>query len=299
MKTTPLHSRFGLEVHDVDLREVTATSGYPEIRDAFERHSLLLFRGQELDDVRHNNFASLFGPLEDRPADVSGTPPRETPPLPILSNLAKDGGGILDSGSLQVLNLKSTQLWHTDSTFLYTPALANIIAARVVPSSGGETELASTRAAWKDIPSHLRKRAENAVLMHSLSHSRIQLDALLAQQDYITQYDQQHWRAVWPNPVTGEEALYVASHAFGVDGLDPDAGQTLIDELIDWCTQPQYVYSHQWEVGDLLVWDERATMHRGRPWPYDEERTMASCCTSAQLCDGVDLVRSAAPPAKI
>ena len=294
MKTTSLHPRFGLEVHDVDLREVTATSGYPEIRQAFEHHSLLLFRGQELDDEQHNDFAVLFGPLEDRPADVAGGSPRDRPPLPKLTNLDEDGAGLVKESSFKVLNLKANQFWHTDSTFLHTPALANVMAARVVPSSGGETELASTRAAWQDIPASLRARAQDAVILHRLGHSRRRVDASLATQDWITQYDDQAWRAVWPNPVTGEGALYVASHSFGVRGLSETDGQTFIDELIDWCTQSRYVYSHSWQVGDVLVWDERATLHRGRPWPYEEERTMASCCASAQVCDGIDRVRPVA-----
>ena len=294
MKTTPLHSRFGVEVHEVNLREITAAFGYAEIRDAFEQHSLLLFRGQNLDDEQHNDFAALFGPLEDRPADVAKETPRDRPPLPKVSNLANDGSGVLTENSDKVLDLKSNQLWHTDSTFLNTPALANVIAARVVPSTGGETELVSTRAGWQDIAPALKWRAENAVVLHRLSHSRGKVAASLTDREWIAQYDDQAWRAVWPNPVTGQEALYVASHSFAVRGLSDEAGQALIDELISWCVQPHYIYSHSWRVGDVLVWDERATMHRGRPWPYEEERTMASCCVSAQVCDGTDRVRPAA-----
>ena len=294
MKLIPLHIRFGVEVPNVNLREVTAAAGYPEIRDLFERHSLLLFRGQDLDDKQHNNFAALFGPLEDRTVDGTDNPPAERPPLPKVSNLANDGDAILGEDSFRVRNLMANQLWHTDSTFLYTPALANVIAARVLPSSGGETELTSTRAAWKDIPASLKAKAENAVIRHRLSQSRGKVDDALAEREWITRYDDQAWRAIWPNPVTGEEALFIASHAYGVQGLDAAEGTALIEELTAWCTQPQYVYTHEWRPGDVLVWDERATMHRGWPWPYDEERTMASCCVSAQSRDGVEGMRPAA-----
>ena len=292
MKLSPLHPRFGVEVQDIELKDVTVESGYRQIREAFERHSLLLFRRQCLDDEQHNDFASLFGPLEDRRADVARESPRQRPPLPKVSNRAENGVGVLGEDSYQVLDLKFNQLWHTDSTFLYPPALANVIAARIVPSRGGETQLVSTRAAWRDIPPSLRARAKEAVLLHRLGHSRGHIDASLGKQAWVTQYDDQAWRAIWPNPVTGEEALYVASHAFCVQYLSDRDGRELITELINWCTQPEYVYTHHWAVGDVMIWDERATMHRGRPWPYTEERTMASCCVSAQACDGVDQIRA-------
>ena len=289
MLTTALTPYFGVEIHDINLLDVTAEKGYAEIREHFERHSLLLFRGQQLDDEQHNDFAALFGPLEDRNHTVA----ERRPPLPKVSNLKHDGDGLEAEDSIRVLDLKANQLWHTDSTFLPTPALANVIAARVVPSSGGETEIASTRAAWKDFPSTLKQKTRSAVLVHRLRHSRQQVDATLAVQDHIAKWTDQRWRAVWRNPVTGDDAVYVASHAAAVEGFDPVDGRALIDELIERCTQPEYVYRHQWRAGDVLVWDERATLHRGRPWPYNEERTMASCCVSAQACDGVEQVRPA------
>ncbi len=291
MRTSLLHARFGVEIHDVDLTRVTAIEGYPEIRDAFERHSLLLFRQQRLDDVQHLNLAALFGPLEDR---VKG-PPRRRPPLPKVSNLTP-GGQIASEFDHQVLNLKANQLWHTDSTFLPVPALANVIAARVVSSSGGETELVSTRVAWQEMPAGLKERARDAVLLHRYAHSRARIDPGLAAEEPFTMWPDQAWRAVWPNPVTGEDALYIASHAYAVAGMEAAAGQALIEELTAFATREQYVYSHRWTVGDVLIWDERATLHRGRPWPYEEERTLASICVSARGCDGFGFVQ---PPVSL
>ena len=289
INTTKLHPRFGVEVHDLNLQNVTPEREYPALRDLFERHSLILFRGQQLNDEQHNDFAALFGPLEDRRKAA----PRRRPPLPKVSNLSGSGTRLLGEDSVEVRDLKANQLWHTDSTFLPIPALANVIAARVVPSTGGETELVSTRAAWHDMPETMKSRVRDAVILHRLSHSRAKVDAELATQDHIVMWGDQQWRAIWPNPVTGEEALYIASHSYGIRGLDENHGQALIDELIGWCTQSRYVYTHRWRVGDVLIWDERATMHRGRPWPYEEERTMASCCVSVQQCDGLKNVQVA------
>lgn len=294
MRTRPLHPSFGVEIHDIDLRAVTATRSYPEIRDLFERHSLLLFRGQSLDQEAHNDLARLFGPIEDREADAAGVAPRDRPPVPRLTNLDATGESVLPADSIRVLNLIANGFWHTDSTFLRTPALINAITAHVVPSSGGETEIVSTRAAWRDLPDAMKARAEATVFLHSILPSRIDTDPRLLELPAVSRYQGQAWRAVWPNPVTGETALYLANHIYGARpnawGSDWESGRAFAEELIDFCTQPERVYAHAWEPGDVLIWDERATMHRGRPWPYEQERTLSSTCVSARAVDGLALV---------
>jgi alpha-ketoglutarate-dependent 2,4-dichlorophenoxyacetate dioxygenase len=107
-------------------------------------------------------------------------------------------------------------------------------------------------------------------------------------------WQDQAWQAIWTNPVNGEEALYIASHAYADDGMDIDAGQAFIDELVAWSTQDAYLYGHRWQPGDVLIWDERATLHRGRPWPYDQARTLASICISVRDVDGLARMRAAA-----
>ena len=286
MHTTPLHPCFGVEVHDVDLRQVTSANGYPEIRQAFETHSLLLFRDQSLDDEAHLAFGALFGPIEDRSMGKNGPKPH----MDNVTNRLADNTIAAEEDN-HTLNLKANQLWHTDSTFLPVPALANILAARVVSSRGGETEFVSTRAAWTEMPEDLKARARNAVLRHRFSHSRTKISPELAKLEKFAKWPDQAWRAIWRNPVNGEDALYIASHAFAVDGLPEAEGQTLIEELIALATRAGSVYAHTWRVGDVLMWDERATMHRGRPWPYEEERTLASICITARDVDGLDLVR--------
>jgi alpha-ketoglutarate-dependent 2,4-dichlorophenoxyacetate dioxygenase len=287
MSTTPLHPRFGLRVENVDLREVTADHIYPEIRQAFEEHSALLFPRQSLDEESHIRLAELFGPLENRDAMAAG---REVPfTVPSVSN--ETGTGVHDAQSLEVLNLQGNMLWHTDSTFLPIPALVNILTARVLPDAGGETELASTRAAWADMPADLKTPLKNAVLWHRLSHSRGKISAELGALPVMNRWPDRPWRAIWPNPVTGEEALYIASHAFAVEGMGLAEGQALIDAATEFCTRPDYVYSHAWEVGDVLIWDERAVLHRGRPWDYSQPRTLSSICCSVTATDGLDAVR--------
>lgn len=286
METIPLQQRFGMAVLHVQLADITDGSGYREIRDLLDRYSLLLFRGQQLSDQQHLAFGQLFGPIEDRTRGENGPAPSVSP----VSNADEDGRAV-DENSLHVLQLKANQLWHTDSTFLPTPALANILVARKVPSSGGETEFVSTRVAWQDMPTALREHARDKVFCHRYAHSRQQISTELAKQPLFTMWGDQRWRALWPNPVTGEEALYIASHVFAVEGMSAGEGKDLIDKLIEFTTQKQYIYTHTWQVDDVLIWDERATMHRGRPWPYGEVRALSSICVTARSVDGLELVR--------
>ena len=118
--------------------------------------------------------------------------------------------------------------------------------------------------------------------------------ALLKTQAYINgqwQHADSGETVAVTNPANGEEALYVASHAFRIEGMSEEESEPIIDELASFCTQPHYVYSHKWKSGDVLIWDERATLHRGMPWPYDEPRTLSSICCSVTEADGLETVR--------
>ncbi len=282
MQMTPLHPDFGVSITGIDLNAVTANAGFPELRAAFEEHSLLLFPGQHLDDEAQLAFARLFGPLEDRIE-------RPEPKIAPLSN-RKDDGSVAGANDMKTLSLKANQLWHTDSTFLPVPALANVLQARTVTSTGGETEFVSTRAGWRRLSPAQQDRARNAFLWHRFSHSRARIDPQLALQPEITKWKDECWRAVWRNPINGAEAAYVASHAFAAEGMGRTEGAEFIDELLAAMTPPEAIYTHHWHPGDVLVWDERATLHRGRPWPYEEERTLVSICVTARDRDGLGAI---------
>jgi len=145
LRPTPIHDRFGVEIRNVDLRDVAAGHLYPEIRDAFETHSLLLFRDQDVSPEKHIELAKLFGPLEDRKADEHGLGEAGFE-VSEVSNVKMDGT-VTGEGDRHTLHLQSNFLWHTDSTFLPIPALSNILICRVAAKDGGATELTSTRAA--------------------------------------------------------------------------------------------------------------------------------------------------------
>ena len=286
IETTALHPYFGLEVFDLDLTEVVNDGQIlrlAQIRQMFETHSLLLFRRQNLDDAAHLRLAQWFGPIENRDKGAWNTTPKQAG---ILSNV-DEKLGLLEESHHHVKNLKSNQLWHTDSTFLPVPALANILTARVLPSTGGETQFVSTRQDWSLLSESQKKALRNTFFWHRYSHSRGKIDKELATQEKFQMWEDQCWRAVWKNPVNQQEAIYLASHIFKVEGMPQDEGCQWVDELTDLATQSAHIYTHKWRVGDVLIWDERATMHRGCPWPYDEQRTLASLCVSASESDGL------------
>ncbi len=288
IQTKPLTPHFGVEVSGMALSDVSAGQNFAELRALFEEHSALLFRAQDISNAEHMALAQLFGPIEDRKADERK--PGEKFEVPEVSNVQKDGStsGEMD---LHTLNLKSNFLWHSDSTFLPTPALTNILIGRVVTTEGGATELASTRAAWAAMPEALKAKIRGRGIWHRYSHSRRKISPELAELPMFNKWPDQHWNAVWPNPVNGREALYIASHAFKVDGYDETESQALLDELMAYCTQPEFTYSHQWAVGDVLIWDQRAVLHRGTPWPYEQPRTLSSICASATEDDGIGSIR--------
>lgn len=287
LSLTPIHPRFGVEVHDVDLSSIDE-AGYDVLRDAFEEHALLLFRNQDISDEAHLRFGRFFGPVENRANDKleEGADFK----VPQVSNIREDGS-VTGEMDLHTLNLKANMLWHCDSTFLPVPALTNILIARVVTQDGGATEFASTRAGWADMPDDLKSRIQGRGVWHRYSHSRRKISPDLADMELFTKWPDQHWKSVWTNPANGREALYIASHAYAVDGLDDAEGQALIDELTEFVTRPEYVYSHTWNVGDVLVWDQRAVLHRATPWNHAEPRKLTSICISASAKDGLDQMR--------
>lgn len=287
-KTIPLAECFGVDVQDFDLTRVRREDDFRAVRDFFDEHSALLFRNQNLAGEDHIRLSKFFGPIEDRLADERK--PGEAFKVPEVSNIREDGT-VTEEMDLHTLNLRSNFLWHSDSTFLPTPALVNVITARIVPSSGGTTELASTRAAWAEMPQQFKARIEGRGIWHRFSHSRKKVSEELSRLPMFNKWPDQHWKSVWRNPVNGREALYLASHAFKVDGYSEAESEELLDELIEFCTRSRYVYSHAWTVGDVLMWDQRAVMHRGTPWPYEEPRKLSSICSSAQDSDGLVNVR--------
>jgi alpha-ketoglutarate-dependent 2,4-dichlorophenoxyacetate dioxygenase len=208
----------------------------------------------------------------------------------ILSTIGPDGKVVPPDHRLS-LRSKANQLWHTDSSFKRVPALTSILSARVIPAHGGETEYVSTRLAFERLDAALRARLESSFAWHDYAHSRGQIAPDLASAEERAALPPQCWRMVWKNPANGRGAIYLASHAYAIEGMEPAAGKKLIDEMMALATAPGTSYMHQWRKGDVVMWDNRSTMHRGRPWPSHEARLMIRTTISATEADGVETMR--------
>jgi len=166
-----------------------------------------------------------------------------------------------------------------------------VLTARVLPGDGGETEFTSTRLAWERLPSDLQGRLKDAVATHSYANSRDQIHPDLATEMERKALPPVRWRLNWRNPANDRRALYVASHAYAIDGMDDRNARQLLAELLDEATRREFVYSHKWRQGDAVMWDNRAMLHRGRPWDYAQERTMVRTTISATDADGLNEVK--------
>lgn len=291
MDTIPLGPGFAAELRGVTLAEVAADDdAYKETRAAFEEHSVLVLRGQEVTDAAQLAFSRRFGPLEVTKVGSQGAGTN----LVILTTIDESGKVVPAEHRLAMRN-KANQLWHTDSTFKRVPALASVLSARIIPARGGETEYVSTRLAWERLEQALRRRLESSFAWHDYAHSRGQIAPDLASPEERAALPPQCWRLAWKNPANGRTALYIASHAYAIEGMEPAAAQKLLAELIDAATAPGLSYVHSWRNGDVVMWDNRATMHRGRPWPANEARHMVRTTISATAADGLESVR---PPSR-
>jgi alpha-ketoglutarate-dependent 2,4-dichlorophenoxyacetate dioxygenase len=208
----------------------------------------------------------------------------------ILSTIGEDGKVVPADHRLALRN-KANQLWHTDSSFKKVPALTSVLSARIIPTRGGETEFVSTRVAFGRLEAGLRQKLENSFAWHDYAHSRGQIAPDLASPEERAALPPQCWRMVWKNPVNGCSALYLASHAYAIEGMESTAGKKLLNELMEAATAPGASYIHSWRSGDVVMWDNRATMHRGWPWPAHEARLMVRTTVSATAVDGLETMR--------
>ena len=268
LQTRPLHPLLGVEIAGVDVRHVDA-GAFTAIVDAFEEHSVLLFRGQALDDEAQIAFSSRFGPLETTIRTVVSEP-RYRPEISNLANVDAEDR-LIPRGDRRNLFNAGNQMWHTDSSFKRVPAHASLLSGREVPPEGGETEFASMRVAYEHLDEdlrldeHVRRDLDRLIVVHSFGFSRSMIDPGIGT-EIGRDYPPVRHALVRANPRHGRKGLYIGSHAWYVEGLGLDESRILIARLLEQTVRPDLVYRHRWQVGDLVMWDNRCVLHRGRPW---------------------------------
>jgi alpha-ketoglutarate-dependent 2,4-dichlorophenoxyacetate dioxygenase len=247
---------------------------------------VLLFRGQPVTNELQLAYSKRFGPLEVAKAASRG----EGTPYSILTNVEPDGS-LVPPDHKEALRARANQLWHTDSCFKDPPALASVLSVRIIPDRGGETEFASMRLGWERLPQATRARLADACAWHDYAHSRGKISRSMISERERSTLPPVRWRIRWRNPANGRDSLYVASHTFAIDGMPDDEAQALLAELIDHVTAPAHVYQHRWQPGDVIMWDNRCVLHRGRPWPDDRPRHIVRTTITATDADGLAEMR--------
>src|SRR3979490_3204173 len=233
MDVVPLGPGFAAELRGITLADIASDdAAYAAARAAFEEYSGRVFRDEEGTDELQLAFSRRFGPPEVTKVGSQGTGSH----FVILSTIGPDGKVVPADHRLS-LRSKANQLWHTDSSFKRVPALASILSARIIPARGGETEYVSTRLAFARLDAASRDSLQNAFAWHDYAHSRKQIAPDLASPEERAALPPQCWRMAWTNPVNGHGAIYLASHAYAVEGMEAAAGKKLIDELMEAATR--------------------------------------------------------------
>ncbi|MEH2481898.1 alpha-ketoglutarate-dependent 2,4-dichlorophenoxyacetate dioxygenase [Nitrobacteraceae bacterium AZCC 2146] len=270
-----LHPVFVGEVTGVDLSRPLSREEAAAIEAGMDEHAVLVFPKQDISDEQQLAFALNFGPREDaRGGTVTkAQDARLTTGVNDVSNLGKDGKPLPRDNRTHLFNLGNC-LWHSDSSFRPIPAKFSLLSARVVNPKGGNTEFADMRAAWDALDDETKAEINDMICEHSLMTSRGALGFL----DYTDEEKQMFkpvlQRLVRTHPAHGRKSLYLSSHAGSIVGMTVPEARVLLRDLNEHATQPKFVYVHKWTVHDLVMWDNRQTMHRVRRYDQSQPRDM-------------------------
>ena len=292
----PVTRGFAAEVGDIDLGQRLSAADIGAIKVAFTKYAVLVFPDQTFSDDSHLDFARHFGPLETSVFAI-----RKDHKMRLHESMA-DVGNLDAENNILPLNDRirlyqlGNRLWHTDSSFKRLPAYCSILHGRSIPPIGGQTEFADLRAAYDALPDAMKRRLDGLVAWHSLMTSRAKLG--------FTDFDETERKAFEPVPQvlarrlqdSGRMSLYLASHAGAIRGMAKAEAEKLLKELFDHATQRQFVYTHRWRVNDLVMWDDRCTMHRGLEFDdqrYKRDMRRATVSDVAPTCEQMGLAVAA------
>ena len=266
---------FAAEVEGLDLTRPLSAEDIAAIHAGMDRYAVLVFHGQPLDDEQQLAFTRSLGEIEHAIGTSLSAPDEYRLPTTFadVSNLDKDNRVFARDDRRRLFAI-GNRLWHSDSSFKVVPAKYSLLHARAVPSRGGNTEFADMRAAYDALDPETRAEVEDLVCEHSQIFSRQQLGFFDFTEEERARFRPVRQRLVRVHPVTGRKSLYLASHAGGIVGWPVPEARAFLRDLIEHATQRQFVYAHAWRVSDLVMWDNRQTMHRARPFPVHEPRDM-------------------------
>ena len=257
-----LTEHLGAEITGVDLTKPMSDAEFAPIFEAFNEYSVLVFHDQDFDDESQIAFSRHFGPLETTVktntgggtyiADISNVDPETDEIMPVDGWRSRFNSG--------------NEMWHTDSSFKTVPAMASLLSGREVPPEGAQTEFASMRAAYDTLSEAEQARLEGLVAIHDFAYSRSIVDPDLVTDAQREETPPVRQAVIRINPVNGRKAFYTGSHASHIEGWPVEEGRALLKDLVARATRPQFTYAHKWAPKDLVIWDNRCVLHRGRSW---------------------------------
>lgn len=277
---TRIDNSFAAEIGGVDIAKPLAEADVAAIRAANLDYPVMVFRAPGLTDEQQIAFTESFGAMEN--IQIRTTHARRTTDVRVadMSNVDPEGNLVADD-SEKLIFQRLNRYWHSDSSFKPVPSGPSLLHCREIPSEGGNTEFANLADAYDALDEAMKERLEGLVAEHSLVHSR----AMLGYRDFNEQekgnFPPVLQAVVRRHPATGRKSLYLGSHASHIVGWDVEEGRALLGELLEFATQPQFVYSHPWTVGDLVWWDNISLLHRAAPYPDRSERRILRRTTLA------------------
>ena len=283
---TPSDATLGAVIGNVRLNALD-DEAFAAIEEAWHAHAVLVFPGQNLSLEEQVDFSRRFGPLE---RSLSSNHVEDDPAIIHLSNVKKDGSLLPADHSVSML-LKGNNRWHTDSSYKRIPAKASLLSAKIVPRTGGETAFADMRAAYDALDAAMQEWLADKFAVHSYAYSQGKVGGTKAitpeEWDDLPPVEQPVIRT---HPATGRRKLYIGRHASHMVGEELDESRRLLEELCAEACRPPRIHIHKWQVGDLVIWDNRCVLHRGLGHPPDQPRHMVRTTVAGDSDDANEWV---------
>ena len=264
---TPLDATLGATITNIDLANLDDAT-WSIVENAFHKYAALVFPEQDLSADEQTAFSRRFGKLETLRSDKG-------PESVFISNQKPDGS-VFSPDETRFKTLRGNEGWHIDSTYMPLAAKAGVLSAKVLPSSGGGTELADMRAAYDALDNAMKDRIKDLSAYHSLYASQAKIGHIAetgAGYGYHTKGAPLR-PLVRTHPVTGRKSLCIGRHTYRIPGMDDGEAEKLLDDLLDFACQVPRIYSHNWTVGELMIWDNRCVLHRAMPYDFSETRIL-------------------------
>tara|TARA_Y100001934_G_scaffold69151_1_gene85821 strand:- start:50798 stop:51658 length:861 start_codon:yes stop_codon:yes gene_type:complete len=263
----PLKPNIGVEIRGVDLSEPLSDETVAKIRKIWVDHVIAVFPNQKVNDDQHIEFSKRLGELEI--INMSALQVKGRPEIYEATNLDADNNIMVDDHPVLTIN-RGNQKWHSDSSFKQVPAMASMLNAYIVPEKGGETEFANMAAAYDELDQTTKECCEGLIAIHDFYWSRRDINERAFTQQERDAIPPVRHPLIRTHPETGRKAIYVGSHTREIEGWDITKSRALIDKLIDHGTQAKFTYQHKWNVGDMVLWDNRSALHRGMA--FDDQK---------------------------